>query len=124
LGTAKEPLTTRRLIQGASGPVKIDRSRLPYHWRVTQPVPPSISATAFSCPHCGAYTTQSWMELRGSYLGSDRRVPLIPDAARREKLARSGEIPKEQKEALLAHIDRRISGLVFLDAEGEHKSRA
>jgi hypothetical protein len=42
-------------------------------------VPPSITETAFNCPHCGALTSQYWFEVYAVKL-EDRNTPFIPDA--------------------------------------------
>jgi hypothetical protein len=33
---------------------------------VSEPVPPSVQKQAYSCPHCGAYTTQHWFSIGGA----------------------------------------------------------
>ena len=40
-------------------------------------VPASVRETAFSCPQCAAFTTQSWYSLLAEPLDDERRVPLI-----------------------------------------------
>jgi hypothetical protein len=35
--------------------------------RTPEPVQPTVSLTAFSCPHCGALTTQHWWPAKVDY---------------------------------------------------------
>ncbi|MCL1084170.1 hypothetical protein L2746_19815, partial [Shewanella psychromarinicola] len=46
---------------------------------------PLISKTAFSCPHCGAYTTQHWYKMNAAPYDEDNRTPMIPDESLAEK---------------------------------------
>lgn len=79
------------------------------------PTPPSISATAFDCPHCGAFTTQHWHKLHSAQIGEKERVPSIPDAETREEISQAKDLKPEQKEQLLLWIDKILSGLILLD---------
>jgi hypothetical protein len=50
-------------------------------------VEPNIKLTAFSCPHCGAYTTQYWHEGYVKYLDDEeKKTPIIPDDHYSERL--------------------------------------
>jgi hypothetical protein len=40
---------------------------------------PSIAKTAFSCPHCEAFTSQYWNSLFSRRNSSDYKTPIIPD---------------------------------------------
>ena len=79
------------------------------------PTPPSVSATAFDCPHCGAFTTQHWYKLHADRIGEKERVPSIPDAEARERISKATELEEPQKGRLLAWIDNVLAGLVLLD---------
>lgn len=79
------------------------------------PTPPSISATAFDCPHCGAFTTQHWYKLHASQVNEENRVPSIPDAETREKILNAKELEAGQKEHLLLWVDKILAGLILLD---------
>lgn len=80
-----------------------------------RPTPPSISATAFDCPHCGAFTTQHWYKLHADRIGEKERVPSIPDAETRERISKAKDLEDAQRERLLAWIDTVLAGLVLLD---------
>ena len=45
---------------------------------MAQHSPPSITETAFDCPHCGAFTTQYWFDLHAGRLGEKQRTPQFP----------------------------------------------
>lgn len=77
--------------------------------------PPSISATAFDCPHCGAFTTQHWYKLHADTVKEEERVPSIPDARVREQIASNKELEAAQKEQLLLWVDKILAGLIILD---------
>ena len=49
-------------------------------------VPPSVRETAFSCPHCGALTTQHWFSLRAWRYEGKHRVPFRIDADKLKKI--------------------------------------
>ena len=56
---------------------------------MSKSVEPSIAETAFSCPHCGAFTTQFWYKLFAEALGDDsKKTPFIPKRADKEKMER------------------------------------
>jgi len=48
-------------------------------------VSPAIDATAFSCPHCGAYAKQTWFELFGEALPKDALPLRITETLLEEK---------------------------------------
>lgn len=77
--------------------------------------PASISATAFDCPHCGAFTTQHWYKLHADRISEKERVPSIPDAETRDRIAKTKELEPDRKERLLEWIDKTLAGLVQID---------
>jgi hypothetical protein len=82
---------------------------------MSKTVAPSISETAFSCPHCGAFTTQSWYHLFADEItGDDRKTPFIPKP-RHRKIFEDTEMPSEEKRQLLKWFDNMLTGLVFFD---------
>lgn len=76
--------------------------------------PPSVSETAFECPHCGAYTTQQWSELSSSVLSGERRTPTIPGADVRASIEKE-DIEEKVKSSLLAWADKMALGKVFFE---------
>ncbi|SDW72742.1 DUF4145 domain-containing protein [Nitrosomonas oligotropha] len=77
--------------------------------------PPSISVTAFDCPHCGAFTTQHWYKLYANQISEKERVPSFPGAKTRDRITKAKELEADQKEQFLLSIDKIMSGLVLLD---------
>jgi hypothetical protein len=78
-------------------------------------VPASIREVAFDCPHCGAYTTQTWFGLHAKGRSGESRTPHIPDEGILERIRSNLGMPEEHKNKLLARFERRLSGLVCLD---------
>jgi len=44
-------------------------------------VSPSVSETAFNCPHCGALTTQYWYSVSAKQLDHEDPIPIVPSDA-------------------------------------------
>ena len=88
-----------------------------------EPSPPSISGTAFDCPHCGAYTTQYWFDV---YANSREKnaVPLFPDEQMRKRISSDKNIPDEAKTKLFEWCEKLDSGLIHLEKnEGKYVYR-
>lgn len=77
--------------------------------------PPSISETAFECPHCGAYTTQHWYQLTAAQLSDDNRTPIIPAANLRERIENDRDIEPDVRTSLIEWAEQMNSGLVFFE---------
>lgn len=77
--------------------------------------PPSISSTAFDCPHCGAYTTQHWFRLHADRLDEKQRVPSFPGPETKERIGKAKDIDAARKESLLRWIDNVLAGLVLVE---------
>ncbi|HEV7258952.1 MAG TPA: DUF4145 domain-containing protein [Bosea sp. (in: a-proteobacteria)] len=69
-------------------------------------VAPSIRETAFNCPHCQAFTSQTWLKLNGSALSQNESLPRIitdeddHDWSSVEKKEERASIKRLVKEAL------------------------
>ena len=84
-------------------------------------VPPSIHEVAFDCPHCGAYTTHTWHDLRAAALTGETRIPSVPTPDTIEAIRADEEIPDDIKDTFLSYLEKVARGLVFLDTtEGKH----
>lgn len=77
------------------------------------PIEPSVTETAFSCPHCGAFTTQYWFELRASQIAGKSQLPFIPGPSHKQRFELDREVPPEAKKDLLEWLDKIASGQVF-----------
>lgn len=84
-------------------------------------VPPSINETAFSCPHCGAYTTQFWYKLFAKSTTDENPTPHIPTQNDREYFEKNHTMPEENKAKALDWIDKMLSGFVFLEARNDNE---
>lgn len=76
--------------------------------------PPSISETAFACPHCGAYTTQHWHHTHVSRI-KDAEHPHIPDAKQKKDFLADATLEDEMKGKLVDYIDKMLDGLPFFE---------
>ncbi|WP_351124710.1 hypothetical protein [Shewanella sp. T24-MNA-CIBAN-0130] len=66
---------------------------------------PLISKTAFSCPHCGAYTTQHWYKMNAAPYDEDNRTPMIPDESLAEKFRNERDISEEEKHEFIKWVN-------------------
>lgn len=82
-----------------------------------EPSPPSITETAFDCPHCGAYTTQYWFDVYAN-AREKNAIPHIPDEKIRRHITEAKDIPDEAKRNFLEWCDKMDSGLIYLEASG------
>jgi hypothetical protein len=76
---------------------------------------PSIRETAFGCPHCGAYTSQTWHVLYAQTYSAQQTPSLVTEQFL-EKI-RAGDLSPENKEAALKRFGKALSGLVCLFAQ-------
>ena len=81
--------------------------------------PPTVRATAFDCPHCGAFAAQTWSEVYSAAIRAEPRTPVFPDEARTKRMLEDDDLSQEDKATCMAMIERMNSGLVSL----EHSSR-
>lgn len=60
-------------------------------------VAPSVTETAFNCPHCGALTTQTWFKLYGEEVEGKRRLPfrITPEMLDELKVDEGEEAPEK-----------------------------
>lgn len=78
---------------------------------------PSIRETAFDCPHCGAYTTQSWYDLYAQGRSDEHRIPTLASAQLLENIREAKSFPPEAKEDALKKFEKQLSGLVCLNTQ-------
>lgn len=84
-------------------------------------VVPAIREAAFDCPHCGAYTTQTWYALHADARSGDSRTPNIPHAATIEETHNDQTIPKDLKPLLIDFYEKSLRGFVFLEKNSSGK---
>jgi Domain of unknown function (DUF4145) len=78
-------------------------------------IPASIREVAFDCPHCGAYTTQTWLALYATMRSDESRTPTVtgPDVAERIR-AKHPDLAAADPN-FLRFFEKAASGLVFLE---------
>lgn len=77
--------------------------------------PPSITLSAFSCPHCGVYTTQYWFRLHANSITGNTRTPTIPNQKTIEKYKASSDIDAKIKERLIKWATKIQLGFVYIE---------
>jgi hypothetical protein len=82
------------------------------------PVQPSTRLTAFSCPHCGALTTQHWRRVRVDHPEKGRLPYRYDDAEEAKKILTDGINDPAMRSQMVSWVDRIQAGLPFI--EGEH----
>lgn len=82
---------------------------------------PSIKETAFSCPHCGAYTTQYWHTGYVKYLRGDVQVPTIPPQDFEERLGKLKDIDADRKVNLVSWAKRMRAKVLFTGDEPDYE---
>jgi len=77
-------------------------------------VPPSITETAFNCPHCGALANQTWFHLKAETKKKDELpLRLSEDTFNRAPIEEIED--KEERENTLVLADRIIAGAPFIE---------
>lgn len=77
---------------------------------------PSIRETAFECPHCGSFTSQSWYTLHADPITGKRRFPLIPTNQEITEVTENTDISEDIKKVTLHYFKMIQLGLVSLQA--------
>jgi hypothetical protein len=77
---------------------------------------PLISKTAFSCPHCSAFTTQHWYQLVADSYSEEHRTPTIASYEQVEEFAKANDIDQETKEGLVSWGNKILSGKPFFES--------
>ena len=80
---------------------------------------PDISKTAFSCPHCNAYTTQYWSKLFTESYSDGDRTPHIPDQSIKEQFENDKNIKPELKAHFLQWADKMMAGKPFVEKQND-----
>ena len=82
-----------------------------------RPVQPSVRETAFNCPHCGAFTTQTWFDLYASEVDSKERLPFVPTNEDKERFSETAELDPEDMRGMLEWFDKILAGEVLVGNE-------
>lgn len=89
---------------------------------MTKHVDPSVREAAFSCPHCGAFTTQHWLNLLARRQPESSPLPVLPVPGQRELWENDKSIPPEEKRELLKWVDDCSSGDPFFELQKQWQS--
>jgi len=86
-----------------------------FFWRMIMKfVHPSIRETAFSCPHCGAYTSQTWYQLFCKTMDGELRKPFLPTELDVEIFIKRKDIDNETKDFYSNYVNRLNNELPFI----------
>jgi hypothetical protein len=80
---------------------------------------PSVTKTAFACPHCGAYTTQTWHDTFGKRYSGDERTPSFPDPGSKTRVLAEPKFDDEFKAKFAEWCDNIESGKPFIEKLAE-----
>lgn len=82
-------------------------------------VPPSVTKTAFSCPHCDALTTQYWHDCFAERKKKDE-LPFVVDQQWLEEVL-TRKYPEDlDKEAMFEWARKKARGLPYLSSDGKY----
>ena len=84
---------------------------------VSKRVEPSIKESAFSCPHCGAFSAHRWYAAFGDGISGEQKVPFIAPPDVLDRLAANKDFDAEAKTKLRRYFDRALLGEIFFDEE-------
>lgn len=77
-------------------------------------IEPSVTEAAFSCPHCGALTTQTWSKTYSDKY-TKPKVPPMPDASVIADLESDKDLEKDLRDRWIKYVTRVVNGEVFYD---------
>lgn len=80
---------------------------------------PSITKTAFLCPHCGAFTSQNWHRVFTNAIDDDTKTPFYPGPDFEEHVQTLRDISAAQRANLIDHANRLRQGNPYLNANEE-----
>jgi hypothetical protein len=78
-------------------------------------VPASIRETAFNCPHCGAFTSQSWYKA-DTFPYADGETPIFPGMDFIDATMRDGRLSDQTIKQRIAYTAKISEGLLFFEA--------
>ncbi len=80
---------------------------------------PTVSKTAFNCPHCSALTTQNWFKVFAGRFDEQQRTPAFPSEEFIKKISAARDIPDEVKVERIKYYRKILSGYPFLKKSKE-----
>lgn len=78
-------------------------------------VSPTTTATAFSCPNCGALATQYWQDVWLDAVSAKSRTPTFPGPESKASLLEDNTIDSKVRDSLVAWIDKMLAKVPFTE---------
>jgi hypothetical protein len=78
-------------------------------------IPPSIKETAFDCPHCGAFTTQTWYQASVARIGKGQ-IAFIGSGEFVKAIETERTISGEEKKKMKTWVEKLLAGDIFLES--------
>ncbi|MDE3242727.1 MAG: DUF4145 domain-containing protein [Nitrospirota bacterium] len=83
---------------------------------------PTVTNSAFSCPHCGAYTTQYWYNGYVKFIREDPKTPGIPPPDFVERIKLLKDLEPEKRQSLTEWGQRMRSKALFVSQDREYNN--
>lgn len=77
---------------------------------------PSIEKNSFACPHCGAYTSQTWYSATGTTLG-DANIPNLISLVDKQEILGNRSLDDESRSELVSWIDKVMRGKPIIEKQ-------
>lgn len=81
---------------------------------MSKTITPATNETAFTCPHCGALTTQTWHRLYSERITDGDRIPFFPSTKRRAELLNDDNLDEGNRQGLRKYLAELDSAAPFL----------
>lgn len=86
-------------------------------------VVPSVTETAFCCPHCGAFASQQWFQLARKAIEGDRSLPHVLTPGGLIKLLQELRGDDAAREYAQSWGEKMVSGEMFVEVAGDNEWR-
>jgi hypothetical protein len=79
---------------------------------------PSVRETAFCCPHCDVFKTQTWYDVYADAVGSEKGLPFV---LTKQTLEEQGAelvdgLDEANKKEMIEWLGRALTGMVYFDS--------
>jgi hypothetical protein len=82
---------------------------------MSRTVEPSVTQTAFNCPHCSTFTTQYWYRVFAKQIDEEKRLPVFATEAQKAQVEFDREMKSGIKPKALQMFDQLLAGFIVLE---------